>query len=256
MNKERLNKADENYFALWCAVIQNSKQGSVIEENGLLITDCGMPIYQMNILALIPPVDHVQERLQTAINYFNKVRRPFRLIIRAGYEPLVGETALSMGLQKGDPYPGMFLGSIKEIQNQSLLCVKKITDEAGLDDFRKVSTSAYEMAPGLADRLITRELINSPNVNLFVGYFDHKAVSCAILVTTKKVAGIYWVGTLKGFERQKFGESITRAAIKEGADQGCTWANLQTTRSGEAVYERIGFKTLTIYHNYVFSESE
>ncbi len=102
MKPEHLNQADENCYASWRVVIQNSKQGSVIEKNGLLITDCGEPICQMNILALIPPVDDVQERLQIAVNYLKKVRRPFRLIIRAGYEPLVRETALSTGMQRGD----------------------------------------------------------------------------------------------------------------------------------------------------------
>ena len=59
--------------------------------------------------------------------------------------------------------------------------------------------------------------------------------------------GIYNVGTAESVRRRGYGWALTLAAIRAGAEAGCTLATLQSAAMAQSLYEVHGFRTLYRY---------
>ena len=73
-----------------------------------------------------------------------------------------------------------------------------------------------------------------------------EAVSTAAVVVGNGVAGVYNVATTPGHQRQGYGEAIVRHALETTRrEQGIERSVLQSTKAGYALYERMGYRTVT-----------
>lgn len=80
----------------------------------------------------------------------------------------------------------------------------------------------------------------------YVGYAGGEAVSSAAVVFAEGMAGVYNVATVPGHQHRGYGEAIVRHALEEARkEHGVERTILQSTRAGYALYERMGYKTIT-----------
>ena len=79
-----------------------------------------------------------------------------------------------------------------------------------------------------------------------VGYAEGRPICAAATCTGPEGIGLYSVATSFAYRGRGYGEAITRAAIDRASLQfGTTRAILQSTTSGLALYQRLGFRPTT-----------
>lgn len=86
----------------------------------------------------------------------------------------------------------------------------------------------------------------------FVGYVNGEPVATAGTVVTSDVVGFYSIGTLPQHRRRGYAEALMRKAFDfTGRGLGLRRAVLQSTASGQRLYEQLGFRTVTRFSIYV-----
>ena len=88
-------------------------------------------------------------------------------------------------------------------------------------------------------------------MRFYVGTLDKEPVATSLVIADGAVAGIYWVATREGWRRRGLGEALTWAAVRGGAERGCTVASLQASELGRPVYERMGFRLVVEYAHFL-----
>ena len=79
----------------------------------------------------------------------------------------------------------------------------------------------------------------------YVGYFQSTPVCTIAVVPTAETIGIYSVGTLPGYRRRGFAESMLRTVLAQvSAETKVFTYVLQSTRAGYELYRRMGFDTV------------
>jgi len=80
----------------------------------------------------------------------------------------------------------------------------------------------------------------------YVGYLDGEPVATAATVIGGGVVGVYNVATLPGHQRRGYAEAIMRHALEQARmEHGLSRTILQSTPQGFALYERMGYRTVT-----------
>ena len=252
MEEKRLHLADENYFESFRVLVDNMPKGHSHVEEHLKYTDCGMAAVFFNNVFLFKPFTDVSGKIAQSQRYFEKVNRPFRVVVREEYSEEIDSAANDLSLKKVDRVPLMIHRSISDLQTPKDLDWKIVCDDKSLFDYQEVMASAFVFPDWLIKKVLSSALLNEKHLVMLVGYENGVACTGAMLIQQGDLAGIYWVGTKQGFERKGLAAKATTQAILIGRERGCTWSVLQASDKGKAVYERMGFETKAHYHYQVY----
>lgn len=91
-------------------------------------------------------------------------------------------------------------------------------------------------------------LMGSPEVRLYLGRIDGKAIGTSMMFLSSGVAGLYQVEVLPEQRRQGIGTAMTIAPMEDARQLGYRIAVLQASKMGEPVYRKIGFKSYFRYN--------
>jgi GNAT superfamily N-acetyltransferase len=108
----------------------------------------------------------------------------------------------------------------------------------------EVAGPAFGAPPDLLAGLITPVVLGLPEVRGYVGEVGGEPVVTAMSVTLEHAVGIFNVATPPAHRRRGYGAAVTARALRDGLEDGASWAWLQSTEAGHGVYETLGFKTL------------
>jgi ribosomal protein S18 acetylase RimI-like enzyme len=198
---------------------------------------------QFNVFFIKEKTSKPDKLLQKAEEYFGGRRVPFRVSFREGLEKDFLPSLEDKGYKEIQPSTVMTLMSLPEANPYDKdLTIRRIEDAKGLADFQKVAEQSYGLGDGVGPFVITEEVLNLPDVELFVGYSEDQPASTSMLFKTGTAAGVYWVGTLEAFRNRGFGRAITAQPLVAGKRRGCTFACLQASEMGKPVYEKMGFE--------------
>ncbi|HET8627501.1 MAG TPA: GNAT family N-acetyltransferase [Thermomicrobiales bacterium] len=128
------------------------------------------------------------------------------------------------------------------------LAIRQVTDEAGLEDFLAVSETGRRHVPSLVAAL-------DPDVGLFVGYVDGRAVATSRLSRLGDVAEIMGVVADPAYRRRGYGTALTWAAVAGAAARGCRAVTLTASPLGYPVYVRMGFAPVCTFRTYLPPEA-
>jgi hypothetical protein len=67
-------------------------------------------------------------------------------------------------------------------------------------------------------------------------------VSCAQILVSHGIAGVYWVGSLEAARGRGIAEAVTRHVTNLGFDLGAADVQLQASPMGEPIYRRMGYE--------------
>ena len=114
-----------------------------------------------------------------------------------------------------------------------------------------MTTSLVTIEAGMpadaARLLFSASFAADPDVELFIGRLEGRAVGTAVAIRSGDVSGIYAVGTLPAARRQGVGSALTWAAVEAGRDWGCDTIVLQASEMGLPIYAAMGFRTVVEY---------
>jgi ribosomal protein S18 acetylase RimI-like enzyme len=91
-----------------------------------------------------------------------------------------------------------------------------------------------------------REEVWKPEHAAFIGYVGDTPVTIAMVSASDGCCGFYSVGTLPGYRRMGYAETVMREANRQMKERlqldSCV---LQSTTAGRRLYEQMGFREVT-----------
>jgi GNAT superfamily N-acetyltransferase len=135
------------------------------------------------------------------------------------------------------------------------LTIRPVRDEAGLRDFSQTVGAAFELPPEQSAQLIPGMAVAlDPDIGLFVGTLDGRAVATGMLYRVDGVTAITGMATLPPYRGRGFGAALLWAALAEGVRRGSTEAALRSGPLSVPLYRRLGFLPACQHRTYVASE--
>lgn len=251
MDAATLAALDANYLDASRLFVVGAPGGEYLERPDAALVCCGLPVRSLNWAFLKPPYGDLAGTAAAARAYFEARKLPFQLSYRdPDHAPA---QALLAGFAKSpDATPGFALPLPAEIPPvPEGLKVEPVTTPAQLARFREAAFTGFGYPPQIAHRFMTDALLVQPHVRGFAGLIDGEVVATSLLVSTGRVAGIYWVATLEPARRRGFGAALTWAAVAAGQQARCEIASLQASTLGRPVYEKMGFSHVLEYAHLV-----
>lgn len=161
------------------------------------------------------------------------------------------------GLRLSERTPAM-IADLSDLPEPPRVGGMTITTAAGPEerrDWGRLTIAAFEMeeklgvAMGACEATIPADLFeDQPR---YTACIDGEPVAVSSLVMTDGLAGIYAVATRPNARKRGLGTALTLHAMAEGRRRGAKMATLQATSMGRPVYERLGFRTVFDYQNYL-----
>ncbi|MGZ7050233.1 MAG: GNAT family N-acetyltransferase [Methanobacterium sp.] len=82
----------------------------------------------------------------------------------------------------------------------------------------------------------------NPNFQYYLGFFNGKAVSSAVLYKGGGAAGLFYIGTVPEYRRKGISKAMTCYLLNEAKNEGYTISTLQASEMGYPLYKKIGFE--------------
>ncbi|WP_196894879.1 GNAT family N-acetyltransferase [Aureivirga marina] len=143
----------------------------------------------------------------------------------------------------------MFL-NLKSIEN-SFSNIKEIelvdTFQKGVF-FKEIAEKSFNYE---IDQMTIFSLIGYKNIQLFIGKHENEYVTCGIIYLDKKGnSGIHMIGTIPKFRGLGLGKKMTEKLISKAIQNKSKKAFLVASKSGEKIYEKLGFQTAGTLESY------
>lgn len=130
--------------------------------------------------------------------------------------------------------------------------VRAVSDEATRSAFAHITSLSFEVPWTICRDVYGSERAWQGSFRGYVGFVDGLAVSTTAVVVAAGVAGIYSVGTLPGKRGRGYAEALMRDVLDRiRAETGVERTVLQSTRTGFAMYARMGYEPVTNFSVYI-----
>jgi len=243
MSDDALRALDENYVDANRIFVASSTRGEYRERRDVAIVCCGLPAETLNWGFLKPPYADPPATAAAVLAYFAERKLPFNLTLRErDPRPLLDSLTAAGWRRKQDPTPGMTLALPAQAPAPpASLTIESVRSQPQLAAFREVAFRGFGYPPAIAHLFLPDRLLELPQVRAYSGLVDGQVVATSLLITSGRVAGIYWVATLEDQRGRGYGEALTWAAVRGGSELACDVASLQASKLGRPVYTRMGF---------------
>lgn len=234
----------------------------LIENDVILAYTTGLPHPLGNgIVQARFPVDQADKHIKEAINLFSKRRLPFIWWVTPASQPSdLAEKLLAYGLAADGETPGM-VADLRQLSEQQVLpaglALTWVQNETDLAQWQRPFATGFQIPDNIAT--IFAGMMGAAGLGVdgawqnVIGWLDGEPVACASLFLGEGVAGIYNVTTIPTAQRQGIGTAVTLALMQRSKKQGAELAVLESSSQGTAVYERLGFKAVCSFSQFVWT---
>jgi ribosomal protein S18 acetylase RimI-like enzyme len=149
--------------------------------------------------------------------------------------------------------PGMYADHLLPPKHPlPIVEIRPVSDERTRAAFSLIMSTAFEIPPSVSTAIYGGERAWQGEFQGYVGYANGKAVTTAAAVVAGGVVGLYSVATLPPYRRHGFAEAIMRQVVNQiSQSTGIERTVLQATSSGLALYEAMGYRTVTQFNVYI-----
>jgi ribosomal protein S18 acetylase RimI-like enzyme len=159
----------------------------------------------------------------------------------------LGRMALARAMAPEEPIPLMVLDDLSTLDRDAQLAhglvVRELApEEAALHP--EVASKGFEAPIEPMIHVTPESVLAARGVRCYIGEVDGRPVSTGLGVTVGSHVGLLAIATLPGYRRRGYGAALTARALIDGYADGGSWAWLQSSDAGFAVYERLGFRTV------------
>ncbi len=244
----------ERMQAAFIGVFQTMTEGvagrSVFRNEGVFSATTRSPIPLFNPI-LIEHSDATPDGFRIAVR--NSADQGVRVsaLLRSGVDRRFVDVATDLGLeQSSESAPGMALKTIADSTSPAGLEIR--TSGAVLYDHHvSLVAAGFGMPPSLVDTFMSPVMQARADVQFHVGYIDAEPVATSFGFVHSGSVTVFNVATSPAFQRRGFGAAMTMQAIAGGVRSGCDVAYLQSTPAGIRVYERLGFRVVVTYEQWI-----
>lgn len=112
----------------------------------------------------------------------------------------------------------------------------------------EVLYGVFFMGPEIGRRIVCPDHFIDPNIRHYLGYVGQEAVTCATIMLSQGIAGVWNVGTLRPFRRLGLASAMLMQALVDAARDGCPDSVLIASPMGRSLYEEMGYELIgTMY---------
>jgi hypothetical protein len=230
--------------------------GSIDESKGMLvITGPGHhPLY--NYAVRTDPSLDAHAAFARAECHFGELGFGFTLVTMNAFDDSsMGAAARAKGLAPLVSPPAMFC--TRRLDSKPVppgIRLEPVRDASGLAAFRdvsKVAWATYGIAEHVTAAIFTKmSMVAAEHITAIVAYDGSMGLSCALVLMSHGIGGVYWVGTAPDGRGRGLAEACTRAVTNIGFDAGARMVTLQASPMGDPIYRRMGYRQIGSYTLY------
>jgi ribosomal protein S18 acetylase RimI-like enzyme len=229
------------------------EDGEVCEQPGVAVIYCGLDYAAFNTAVMSHPVSPGGGELESRVNgpatYF-KSRK-----LRWSYwycDDLVGPGSIrrtrdllqQQNMVELTEAPGMIADDLSPASRPlPRVEVRRVSDQATRSAFAHITSITFDVPWSICRDVYGNERAWQQSFHGYVGYVNGMAIATTSIVVAAGVAGVYSVGTIPGHRSRGYAEAVMREALaQERRTAGFQKTVLQSTRSGYALYTRMGYR--------------
>lgn len=239
---DRLGRvADASLIASWVSMTE-AVDGALGGVPGCRFASSGLPAAAFNGAMVGEPLDDPDAMLDQLAQFMGDQGVPYLLWCREGLDAGTVSAARRRGFTEAGGPPGMVMPVIEQVPDPPPgSTVEQICDDDGIERFRELMEIGFGLPRPFAEQIITERASASGDLHSVIVWAGDTPVSCALGCVSDSVVGIYNVATHPDHRGRGWGTTATWAAVKVGAERGCTMASLQSSDMGRSVYAAMGF---------------
>jgi GNAT superfamily N-acetyltransferase len=237
-----------------------ARGGQILESAGVLFCAGGtwIPVNFNTAWRTLPSVSG-EEMLTRADRFFGSFGVGYTVRLRElnGVDDDVKKACLDRGIEPFDEAaPEMVCDHhifAPTPENVVIGRIESGRDVAELAAITGAAYATYGLPEGEAQLAFGSEqaVLDAPHVYGLIARSDGYPVSAALGLLSHGIGGVYWVGTVPIARGKGLGAALAAAVTNLGLDAGASVMTLQASVMGRPIYERLGYRTLFHYQNYV-----
>lgn len=232
----------------------------------LLYIDAGKPdfatasenVFAMKSGAQLAFCNRVFGTAQTSIDEIEAVKQyyqatPFCWFVKNTEHTLI-EKLEKTGLHYKTSFPAMSatLQGINPVSYADHVSVKKI-GPADLATWISIVVKTYNIPAEDQFAQFVTYLTNkagADKVHLYLGYYDNIPVGASMAIDHPDMVGLHWVATLTEYRNKGIGYAVSYQPLIDAQERNLSKALLFASKSGQPLYEKIGFREYALYNIY------
>jgi len=240
---------------------QARKNAEIVDLPGVSLIFCGMNYAAFNAALLAQPVSGSTELSRligaAAMHFSQRQLRWTYWACDDFLDPATRRIAPHIfqrhGLRPLTEAPGMYAASLlPPYQPLPALEIRPVNDQPTRDAFAAIMSVGFEIPQSVCEAVYGSAHAWNRQLHGYVGLVNGRPLTTAAASITGDVIGLYSVATLPQFRRQGYAEAIMRRVIDQAREtSGITRTVLQSTRSGFALYQKMGYQTVTNFKVYI-----
>jgi N-acetylglutamate synthase len=241
--------ADETAVALvdtWQTLMRVHPEAWAEVSDGISVCVTGIPSAALNGI-WCATLDPDPGELRRLLDELRGRGLPHLLELRPGTHDAALAVAAESDLVPADDMPLMRLDDAAALDPASVaapgLAIRELEPE-------EAAVHAHTAAAGFGEdpdhfaRLLPPEVMAMDGMRAYAGEIDGELVTTAVGMSLEDHVGVFNVATPSRHRRRGYGAAVTARVVADGVAAGASWAWLQSSPSGYAIYERLGFRTL------------
>ena len=251
MNETQLADLEhENFIAALALVAEVVPAGFVERHGGVLAAVSGSPIALFNPILIEAP-EATPADLEAALAAVTATGHRFSAYLRVGTDDRLRPVLEASALEPGEGAPGMVMTPIVDYDMPSDLEIRSGTSPDVIAGHTDVVAAAFDMSREIIETFMVPELFVHESLTFYAGFVDGECVTASFGQHRGPALTVFNVATLEGYRGRGYGTAMTMRAAIDGRDAGCEVAVLQSSPMGYPVYDRLGFRTVVEYEEWV-----
>lgn len=249
---------EENLIAFFQHTARVRPSGKLLQTPGLIVAAAGARFYMFNAAFLAEPLgqdlSELADRIREAASLLNGHEDGWSFWFCEHKCPGLPPHTLQQlfrrnGLSYAYRHAGMAAVELAPARTEPLpLDIRPVDGRETRAAFSHINALAFRVPFEWCLELYGIEGLWNENLWGWVGYRNGAAICTAAILQTGRVAGLYSVATLPEFQRQGAGQTMVRFAVEWAQKElGAELSVLQSTREGEALYRRLGYRPVTYF---------
>jgi len=230
--------------------------GEVRQMPGVAAISCGRnyPVFNSALLtSAVPGIDGgMSSRLAMASIYFRALEMGWSYwachdLLDSHSLRLLRDTCQTYGMEPVLTAPGMLTSDLTPPQRPGLpIRIREVGDQPSRLAFAHLVSLIFDLPFQMTLHMYGSNTCWTTENAGFIGYHEDRPVSIAMACVSDSCCGFYSVGTLPGYRRQGFAETVMRHAHEAMRNRlqfdACV---LQSSTAGRRLYEQMGFREVT-----------
>jgi ribosomal protein S18 acetylase RimI-like enzyme len=220
--------------------------GTVYADDGLVSCLTGLDAAPFNPSVIERPPRDPPSALAAAERHFLEVGLPYGIDIDIELHPDVRVAAQAAGLRVVVSRPGMIAtpADLRSPATPDGLVIERANER--LDDVAAVATAGFGGELAVNRGFVADPVFRDPRARIFLAWLDGRPVSTVETSLQDGVLGIFGVATVPDARRLGIGAAVTAHAVRDRAAE-TDLAFLQSSEMGHGVYERLGFRDVSMW---------